>query len=397
MSWEILLKVQEFEMDKSDFKVLITGDFYGGVSINGCRTDKQIRLNDFLPFIQASNLAITNLESPILDSDNIKLTEKIPKTGPHISSEPNVVPMLKEIGFNLVTLANNHIMDFGVIGLGNTIKALKNYSIDYIGAGLSREERRKAYFFEHSGNRVAILNFCENEWSTSNNEQAGANPLDMLANYQDISFQKEISDIVIVILHGGNEFYNLPSPKFRDTCRLFIQYGADYVFCHHTHTFSGYEHYRDGQIFYGLGNFYFPKNKTNPNDPWYYGFAVQLSFKNRQSHLEIIPYYQNSNKGGVRLLTSEESEDFFLKIKGLNEVIANDNQIVKMFEEYSLRVSKQYLSYLQPFGNRYLSALVNRGLLPPFLSKKKQLLLLNLIRCESHHALVVQLLKKNIK
>lgn len=384
-------------MDNKSSYILVTGDFYGGDHSNPSVEGAKINFNDFEPIIKESSLAITNLESPVIESKKIRNEDKIAKTGPHIYSHPGIVKTLNQSGFKLVTLANNHIMDLGLAGLNNTLDELKKHSVGYIGAGLSEKERRRPFIYEHKNKRIAILNFCENEWSTSSDEQPGANPLDFIANFEDITEQKKNSDFVIVIFHGGNELYNLPSPQFRDTCRLLIHYGADYVICHHTHTYSGYEHYNNGYIFYGLGNFYFPTKKSNPQDPWYYGFALKMFFDEQHHKFELIPYYQNAYKDGIRLLNSSEVKAFHAKIAVLNKIIGDDAELNKAFEAFTLKVSKQYLAYLQPFDNKYVNGLINRGLLPSLLSKRKLLLLLNLLRCESHHTLIKQLLKNITK
>lgn len=376
---------------KENSYILITGDFFGNNLSKKELNQKDILFNDFAPIINNSKLAITNLESVILDPRASYSHKRIAKTGPHIYSEPQTLRALKEIGFKMVTLANNHIMDYGTEGLANTLTELKKNSIEYIGAGLSREERSRPYVY--SDKRISILNFCENEWSAAYGNEAGANPLNIISNYQDITAQKVISDLVIVILHGGNEFYNLPSPKFRDTCRLFIHFGADYVVCHHTHTYSGYEKYGDGYIFYGLGNFYFTKKRINPQDSWYYGYAIKIYTELNTKSFELIPYYQNAFEGGIRLLSPKESIIFFEKIAELNEIIIDDVKLDQKFEEYAQKISKQYLAYLQPYNNKYFTALFKWGFLPSLLSKGKGNLLLNLIRCESHHALLLRVLK----
>ena len=77
----------------------------------------------------------------------------------------------------------------------------------------------------------------------------------------DIQIAKEDNDLVIVIVHGGREHYQLPTPKQRERFRFYADAGADFVVGHHTHCYSGYEIYKGKPIFYSLGNFIFDYKK----------------------------------------------------------------------------------------------------------------------------------------
>ena len=162
-------------------EILITGDTYlGSNKIKNLAEDGDLLslFGDFLPIIKNSSLSITNLESPITDEEE----GTIVKTGPLLKSSKKSLNILKKAGFNLVTLANNHIMDYGRQGLLNTFKECQKLSLDYVGAGDSINEAQKPYITKLDGKSIAIINIAENEFSTVGVNPFGANPIDYINN-----------------------------------------------------------------------------------------------------------------------------------------------------------------------------------------------------------------------
>jgi hypothetical protein len=372
-------------------KILITGDFFGGSSrVKDLIETEQFDLlyGDLLPIIKDNDLTITNLESPLIEKGT-----PIAKTGPAIKASPKTVKALNFGHINMVTLANNHILDFGEEGLQTTLAVLKSNGIDYLGAGEAKERATKYVDFDKT--RIGIVNICENEWSTSIENQLRANSLNPIANFYQIAEAKKQADKVIVIFHGGNEYYQLPSPSMKETCRFFVDSGADFVFCHHTHCFSGHEQYQHGTIFYGLGNFIFDNLKFR-NNSWNLGLAVQLHFTESQVGYTLIPYRQCDNQPGVQKLNEEELLAFEKQLQHLNHIISNDQLLEESYTKFAEKVKKQYINYIQPYSNKYLNAAYKRGLLPSLLTAKKKLLLSNLIRCESHREVLLKILNKQI-
>jgi len=372
-------------------KILITGDYcpinrIEELSLNN--KHEQI-FNDFLPKIKEVDIAITNLECPLIDEDYIS-----EKFGPSLKASTKTIETLKFAGFDVVTLSNNHIMDHGEAGLKSTLECLKINGIDFVGVGNDLERARKPLIKNIKNKKIAFFNFAENEFSNTHGDYPGSNPLSLVSNFNDIRNYKNLVDKIIVIFHGGNEMYQLPSPRLKETFRFFVDSGADAVISHHTHCFSGYEIYNNAPIFYSLGNFIFDYNLSK-NELWNIGMGVVLKIENSKINFEIIPFSQNKNDNiGLMLLNEKEKNKFNNKIIELNSIIADDKKLNTEFQKFIESKEQQYSHYLEPYSNKILHGLFGRKIIPSFYSKKKKQLLLNLIRCESHRDIILKLLSK---
>ena len=153
--------------------------------------------------------AIVNLESPVTDCNM-----PIVKDGPSLKNPAKVFDIMRYCGFGIATLANNHLRDYGDQGVMDTIHRCKGHSIMPIGAGSCMKTARKPLALGRPGRgEIGIINVCEHESSIASSVDAGANPFDLSNLYYDIRGLKEKTDKVIVIIHGGREHYNLPTPK----------------------------------------------------------------------------------------------------------------------------------------------------------------------------------------
>ena len=375
-------------------KLLVTGDFcpIGRNKQYIVSGDYNKLFSEFIEEAKTVDLAIANLECPTTE-----VSTKIEKSGPNIKTTPKVPELLSKAGFGLVTLANNHIMDFGSKGLKDTILACKRNGVDTVGAGRNIGEARKPYYWEKNGVTFAIINIAENEFCTTSGDYYGANPLNVITNHYDIAEAKKNADYVIVISHGGREHYQLPTPQLRERYRFFIESGADIVIGHHTHTYSGHEEYKGKNIFYSLGNFIFDYKKKYQKGTWTQGYAVKLIFENGDINFELIPYNQGrADNHQITTLNDRELVIFNEKIEELNNTIINDELFSQKWEEYISSQEKSYKSNLF-IQNKYQRALISKGLIPPMYmhSKEHKKVLLNLLRCESHREIIIDILKKD--
>lgn len=376
-------------MENNTLSIFISGDFCPIHRMENLLslTDLDSVFGSLLENIRSSDLAITNLESPLT-----KHTIPINKTGPALKGSPKASKFLKSAGFNLVTLANNHIMDFGRKGLEDTIQQLKKDEVSYVGAGLSGNKALSPFYFEKNGVKIAIINVSENEWSTTTDDRAGANPINPVENFYQIKEAKKLVDKVIVISHGGHEMNELPSPRMKKLFRYYVDAGADAVINHHMHCISGFEVYENCPIFYSLGNFIFD-NPSYRNTIWNIGMAINLSIDKNEIRFEPVFFHQCNQNPGIQTFTEEELKNIHVKMNSLNKTILNDQKLEESFNLYVKSKFKLYNSYMEPRGNKYILALQNRKLLPSLWSKRKRRYLLNLVRCEAHRDMLIRILQ----
>jgi poly-gamma-glutamate capsule biosynthesis protein CapA/YwtB (metallophosphatase superfamily) len=377
---------------KEAVKIIITGDTHlggGRVTEYANRGAEKEIFGEFLPMIRDADLSITNLESPVIDGGT-----PILKTGPTLKSPVESLNVLKDAGFGLVTLANNHIMDYGREGLQSTLEECQKAGIESTGAGRTLEDARKPYLCKIGGIRLSVINVAENEFGTTDGDSPGCHPLDPVQNFHSIREAKKMADHVVVIVHGGHEHYELPSPRMKKTYRFFADAGASAVIAHHTHCPCGYEVYNGIPICYSLGNFLFdlPGRNNQKVSPWNEGLIAELNVTKHQVDVSYQPFIQNFEKAGLRLLSSEEQTGFDEKMGRLNRIISDDERLKSEFENYCSRSYRMYSGFVEPHSNRILHALRNRNIIPSLLSEKKKRLLLNLTRCEAHRDVLIKTL-----
>jgi poly-gamma-glutamate synthesis protein (capsule biosynthesis protein) len=374
-------------------KILIAGDFCPRYRIDDLLNngDSELILSNIAPIISESNYSIVNLEYSVCERG----LAPIDKCGPNLRSNVNSLDLLVNAGFKCVTLANNHINDFGDEGMRQTLASLRTKRLDYLGAGLNLQESQKILYKTILDKKVAFVNVAEHEFTIATENNAGAAPLDICDVTIQINEAKKNADFVIVIIHGGHEHYQLPSPRMKKTYRYFIDMGANVVVNHHQHCYSGYEIYKKSPIFYGLGNFCFD-DKDKRNDIWNYGYMVKLSIA-KSITFELIPYRQCDDTPTVSLLNECELNVFHNKLKELNAIITNDALLEKHYEEFCRTKYLDKSLSLVPYSNRYLLSLYIRKMLPSFITKKRLKLAFAFVNCESHRDIFMNYLKNGLK
>lgn len=376
-------------MSTDPVKILITGDFCPHNRIEKLALEGNYKdiFNDFIDVFQGNDLNITDLECPLTES---KVARS--KTGPHQKAHPDCIQILDYVNIRLAAMANNHIMDYDSAGVIDTMESCKNYGIETVGVGRSVADAAKPYFINIKKKRIVVLNFADNEFLTTPDRAYTCNPLDTVRCFYEIKHARENHDFVIVIMHVGNEFYELPAPRTKMLYRYLIDLGADAIISHHTHAFSGYEVYNEKPIFYGLGNFIYDW-PGKINSQWNKGYVVRLKIAEKPD-FEIIPLKQCNETPGVFHLNSEETAAFSKEINRLNLIITDDKQLEAEFQKYCNSVYPMYDAFIEPYFGRFITAFQKRGFLPKLMSRKKRLLLLNLTRCESHRDVLLRMLKQ---
>jgi len=206
---------------------------------------------DVESIIKKGDIAFGNLESVVsnkdMDINNMKSS--------FLRAHPDTIEGLNFAGFNVLSLANNHSRQYGEDGIKDTIDNLSKYHIRYIGVGSSFEEARIPLHLTIKGIKIAFLAYCLVPDKTAYISITSPEEI-----YSDTKKTKVAADFVIVSLHWGNEFIEIPSPDQIRFAHRIIDSGASLILGHHPHILQGIEQYHNGLIAYSLGNFIFDLN-----------------------------------------------------------------------------------------------------------------------------------------
>lgn len=332
---------------------------------------------------------IFNLEVPLTDS-----LRPIQKNGPCLCAPSKCIEGYKAIKVNLLTMANNHILDQGFNGLYSTMELCKKHDISIVGAGKNIEEACKPFIFMNKGKKVGVYACTEHEYSIATEKTPGANPIDLLEVPDDISNLKEQSDYVIVLYHGGKEHYRYPSPKLQKVCRKLVEKGADLVICQHSHCIGCEEKYLQGTIVYGQGNFLFDHSDS---ECWKTSLLISI---NDDETIEYIPLVKKGHT--VRLADRLEKDKIMTSFRSRNEEIKKQGFIEKKYLDYSKQMSGYYFMTVSGMGDNLLLRFINRisgdRFFDWYLNKrytpKRRIQIENIIECEAHAELFLNVLKQ---
>ena len=208
----------------STISLLFSGDFAPCRRYESIVLSKRAKIfGDLQNNIVDADISFLNLELPLtLKGKPIK------KTGSNFNAHPDCIKAVKDAGFDIVGLANNHIMDFGSEGLEQTILACKGSGLNICGAGKNLKEAQQTTIIESCGLKVAYIAVTEHEFSIASEDRAGAAPLDLVDNTLKIESVRNKVDLIFVSIHGGNEYFPFPRPNLKKLSRFLISRGARY-------------------------------------------------------------------------------------------------------------------------------------------------------------------------
>ena len=217
------------------------------------------------PELRSADLAIGNLESPIMDRDTVADTA----LSPVFAAPRAAARLLAEAGFGVLGTANNHAWDFGKPALLESIARLDSAGITHAGTGPTPDAALRPAVVRRRGWTVAvfsvtgIINFpdlvlqghaaaCCIAWADTTRLREAIR-----------AARDSGADLVLVMLHAGREYRDVPPDDVRATARGIVRAGADAVIGHHPHVPQGLEWVNGHPILYSLGNFVFAQHR-----PW---------------------------------------------------------------------------------------------------------------------------------
>jgi gamma-polyglutamate biosynthesis protein CapA len=196
-----------------------------------------------------------NLEQVVSERDDLPEADKLI----HLASDARPLEALRDAGFTLLTLANNHAMDHGIPGLEDTIAALDAAGLDHVGAGLDLDEAAEIHYAEHDGLTVATVAFSDAYvvGFPARAFQGGVLAAEMDTIVRLIQQAAAEADLVVAQFHWGDEYDFGPNGRQRELAEAAAASGADLVVGHHPHVLMPVERIGDTLVFYSLGNFVF--------------------------------------------------------------------------------------------------------------------------------------------
>jgi Bacterial capsule synthesis protein PGA_cap len=225
--------------------------------------DAPATLGELLPVLRAADIRIGNLEAVITTRQT-----RASGIGSAMRAPPTALQALAEAGFDVLTVANNHALDYGSEALEECLALLRSRNIGacgaVVGAALQQPVVRRV-----NSLRVGFLGFCDDHAPVAGS--GGARPCidDARATGAAIAAARGEVDVLVVQMHWGYEFTLHPLRRHRDAARRMVEAGAHAVICHHAHVPQGIEIWRGSPIAYGLGNAVMPMNDyMREGHPW---------------------------------------------------------------------------------------------------------------------------------
>lgn len=226
--------------------------------------------------LQSSDITLGNLENPLTPGREIKVPEMV------LRADPEMASALYEAGFTVMSLANNHVPDFGHKGVMDTLYHLTEAGILAVGAGNHEASAYAPCYEEIRGTTFAFLSFCSDVFLPPG-YAAESHPGVALIHEEKmtaaIAAAAEKADVVVVSLHAGTEYAPEPDDTQVQAARLAVDAGADLVIGTHPHVIQPYEVYQGKVIYHSLGNFVFDQLWSEETRR---GLAVRFTLQDNQ-------------------------------------------------------------------------------------------------------------------
>lgn len=274
------------------------------------------------PALDEADLRIVQWETVISDTP-----DPITKCGPNLLVKPGCESFLTAGNFDIALMANNHTGDHAGAGVLATMKIIQDAGLMTVGAGANAAEAAKPLRFEKNGIKFSLINICEMEFGTAREDYPGSNAMQEFEVPVQIAEENKVSDFVMVVIHGGNEYNPVPSPRMKKLYRSFAAAGAKLVMNIHTHCPQGVEVVNGVPIVYCPGNFFFSDDdKFDPASFWWSGYLPKFTCdKNGVSEIEITPYIYSPEPWKIEALTGGQRQWFLEYIDKISDLIQTDN------------------------------------------------------------------------
>jgi len=247
--------------------------------------------------------------------------EAIPGKAYTFRADPSRVNLLDELGVDLVSIANNHVYDYGPDGMYDTLATLDEKGLPYAGAGYNLDDAMRPVYLICNGQKIAICAATQIERSYTYTKQATADMPGVLKTLKSELFVKEIkearenADKVIVFVHWGTEGTMRYGSDQVTLARSFVEAGADAIIGGHTHCLQAVEYIDDVPVYYSLGNFFFSSTSNMPAN--YDTGMAQLRIK-ADGNIEAYFLPCKFTAGHLTLLDNEDGSDIYNTLNSIS-------------------------------------------------------------------------------
>lgn len=266
-----------------------------------------------LNFIQKHHHGVINLEAPETNAPAEK------PSGIALRNPDGATAYLKDVGFDVFDLANNHLFDHGLRGYSDTIDKIWKAHGYKLGAGRNFEEASDTVTFRDQGLQVQIIAFAHNEGMLASRDEPGVyaekhlgSVIDQIMSARDRGFK------VIVIFHGGEEYTRYPSPPKRELFQTLARSGAHAIIGHHSHTVQGYEKIGNTHCFYSLGNLVFDLEVQQTRPYVNEGLLVSIQITEDDIAFKLFPVKLDTKNGQVTYFEESTFKEEFASLCDFN-------------------------------------------------------------------------------
>lgn len=272
-------------------------------------------LKKVAPLLSGADVAFVNLESPLSDTGTRNAAKDVTFRG-----RPALVAGLASAGVDVVSLANNHALDWGAAALLDTIARLQAAGIAHAGAGADLSAARKPALLNTPAGTVAVLAFTDiiPAGFPAGSERAGVNPVrpDRERLLADVRAAAGVADWVIVSFHWGVEYEGYAGDSQRELAHQTVDAGADLVLGHHPHVLQGFELYKDRLIAYSLGDLVFDHYSRATGET----VVLQVELiREGPPTFTLTPVYLDDTFGIPAVVTGDEADAILDRVAGFSE------------------------------------------------------------------------------
>lgn len=316
---DVINDTSKNEEEQKEINMIFAGDtYFSGYIIqkynqNGLSGILSKRLQEEFKF---ADIAMLNEEFPFSDRGTPMKDKQYT-----FRIAPNYASIYKDMGVDLVTLANNHILDYGIDALLDTFTTLDLANINYVGAGRNADEAKKMSTYQVGDKTIAIVAASRvipvTNWNATSTSPGLLTTYDPSILIDGIREAKKVSDFVIVYVHWGIEKNIKPKEYQRDLGKSYIDAGADIVIGSHPHVLQGIEYYNNKPIIYSLGNFMFYNSieKTAL-------LKIKID-KQDEIHISLLPCYAENAE--TKEMTNKKSIlDFYSYVTSISYDVSID-------------------------------------------------------------------------